>query len=121
MAGTVEPLHGHDWHITAVIEGPDLDSDGLLVDFHWLQAQLAAILAPFQNQNLNGVEPFLFGVNPTAELVARHIGHSLSGRLATWSQNQPKDQRSGAPRPLRIARVRVTEAVGCAATYVPDR
>jgi 6-pyruvoyl-tetrahydropterin synthase len=119
MGGVVEPLHGHDWHVTAVIEGPGLDGDGLLVDFHWLQNELAAIIGPFQNQNLNQAEPFVFGLNPTAELVARHIAHSLSDRLATWSQKQPKDQASR--HGLRLARVRVTEAVGCAATYVPDR
>lgn len=117
MAGVVEPLHGHDWHVTAVIEGAELDRDGLLVDFHWLQKELAAIIGPFQNQNLNACEPFRSGLNPTAEHVARHIGQSLSDRLETWSQNQPKEQ--GSKRALRVARLRVTEAVGCAATYVP--
>lgn len=114
MNGVVEPLHGHDWHVTAVIEGEQLDPDGLLVDFHWLQKELAAIIGPFQNQNLNDVEPFSLGVNPTAEHVAGHIGQSLSDRLETWSQNQPKDGRH-LPR---LARVRVTEAVGCAAVFV---
>lgn len=119
MAGEVEPLHGHDWHVTALIEGDRLDADGLLVDFHWLQQQLAAIIAPFQNQNLNAVPPFSRGLNPTAEHVARHIGQSLSDRLATWSGNQPKDHH--LVRTLRIAHVRVTEAVGCAATYLVPR
>jgi 6-pyruvoyltetrahydropterin/6-carboxytetrahydropterin synthase len=118
MGGVVEPLHGHDWHVTAVIEGERLDADGLLVDFHWLQHELAAIIGPFQNQNLNAVEPFRSGLNPTAEHVAAFICESLSDRLATWSGNQPKDHLL-APRLLRVARGRVTEAVGCAAVYVP--
>ncbi len=117
MAGVVEPLHGHDWHVTAVIEGNKLDADGLLVDFHWLQQELAKIIGPFQNQNLNEAKPFVSGLNPTAEHVAQHIGVSLSDRLATWSQNLPKDEA----RALRVARVRVTEAVGCAAVYCPAR
>lgn len=116
MNGVVEPLHGHDWQVTAVIEGEQLDPDGLLVDFHWLQRVLAEIIGPFQNQNLNDAEPFCFALNPTAEHVARFIGQSLSDRLATWSQNQPKDGR----RTLRVRSVRVTEAVGCAATYYPS-
>ena len=116
MAGVIEPLHGHDWHVTAVIEGAKLDRDGLLVDFHWLQQQLAVIIGPFQNQNLNGVEPFCLGLNPTAEHVAAHIGQSLSDRLRIWSQNLPKDEG----RTLRVSRVRVTEAVGCAAVYFPS-
>ncbi len=121
MAGVREPVHGHDWHVTAMIEGPTLDPDGLLVDFHWLQAELSAIIGPFHNHNLNEVEPFRSGLNPTAEHVARFIGESLSDRLATWSQNLPKSQSPGLPRSLRVARVRVTEAVGCAAAYVPAR
>ena len=28
MNGVVEPLHGHDWRVTAVIEGPELNADG---------------------------------------------------------------------------------------------
>jgi len=123
MDGVVEPLHGHDWHVTVTIEGERLDGDGLLVDFHRLQGELAAVIGPFQNQNLNMVEPFSLGLNPTAELVARFIWQSLSDRLATWSQNQPKDhpRATPAPRHPRVSRVRVTEAVGCAATYVADR
>jgi 6-pyruvoyltetrahydropterin/6-carboxytetrahydropterin synthase len=119
MNGTVEPLHGHDWHVTVVVEGEELDGDGLLVDFHWLGHELAAVIGPFQNQNLNAVEPFRSGVNPTAELVARHIWQSLSDRLATWSQNLPKDH--GRTRFPRVSRVRVTEAVGCAAVYCQSR
>lgn len=120
MSGVVEPLHGHDWHVTAVVEGEKLDADGLLVDFHWLQTQLATIIGPFQNQNLNSLEPFSLGVNPTAEHVAGLIWQSLSDRLATWSQNQSKDAlHSPLSRRLRVASVRVTEAVGCAAIYAP--
>lgn len=121
MAGVREPLHGHDWHVTVAIEGPTLDADGLLVDFHWLQHELAAVIGPFHNRNLNDVEPFRSGLNPTAEHVAQHIAHFLSDRLATWSQNQPKTQSPATPRSLRVARVRVTEAIGCAAVYVPAR
>ncbi|MFT3686955.1 MAG: 6-carboxytetrahydropterin synthase [Phycisphaerales bacterium] len=118
MGGVVEPLHGHDWHVTVVVEGKRLDDDGLLVDFHKLQSDLASIIGPFQNQNLNEVEPFSLGLNPTAEHVATHIWQSLSDRLATWSQNASKDSLL-PPCRLRIASVRVTEAVGCAATYAP--
>ncbi|MBY0307774.1 MAG: 6-carboxytetrahydropterin synthase [Phycisphaerales bacterium] len=115
IARVVEPLHGHDWHVTVLIQGPRLDADGLLVDFHWVQAQLAEVIGPFHNQHLNAVPPFAGGLNPTAEHVARHIWQSLSDRLATRSQNQPKDALSA---PLRVASVRVTEAVGCAAVYL---
>ncbi|QYU66529.1 6-carboxytetrahydropterin synthase [Leptolyngbya sp. 15MV] len=37
IAGIVEPLHGHNWHVTATVVGPELDADGLLCDFHTIE------------------------------------------------------------------------------------
>jgi 6-pyruvoyltetrahydropterin/6-carboxytetrahydropterin synthase len=132
IRGWREPLHGHDWHVTVRLEGPALDNDGLLCDFHHVLALLAEVVTPFQNANLNDAAPFSRGVNPSAEQVARHIAEALSERLETRGGNEPKDVagsragESGGPgvrtfAPLasvRVASVRVTEAVGCAATYI---
>lgn len=104
LGGRREPLHGHDWRVTVVVAGTKLDRDGLLCDFHALQAALDSILAPFRNANLNEVEPFT-RVNPSAEQVARHIADRLAPAL---------------PPGVRLARVHVTEAPGCEATYRPD-
>lgn len=106
IAGQREPIHGHDWHVTACIAGPNLDADGLLVDFHAVEAALHAILLPFRNANLNDTPPFN-RTNPTAENVAAYIASSLDARL-------PRPQLDNPPR---VAWVRVTEAHGCAATY----
>ncbi len=125
IAGLREPLHGHDWHVTATVEGPTLDPDGLLADFHALQAHLHEVIGPFQNNNLNTCPPFAQGLNPSAELVARHIAEVLSARLQTSTPDKPKnilaDSATKAPKtpPLRVAEVRVTEAPGCAAVYLP--
>src|SRR5690606_16287926 len=40
VRGRREPLHGHDWRVTIVVAGNDLDADGLLCDFHALEAAL---------------------------------------------------------------------------------
>ena len=113
MNGVREPLHGHDWHVTANIEGEKLDRDGLLVDFHHVQHALHAIIRPFHNANLNEVSPFT-KVNPSAEQVAQHIAQELDRALQSWVRERPKNVKSGAPR---VKSVRVTEAVGCAAVY----
>lgn len=110
IKGQREPLHGHNWRVTAVVEGPRLDEDGLLVDFHALQRDLAHIAAPFHNRNLNDVSPF-DRVNPTAERVAEHIATELTRRLSA--------DHAAAARGVRVRCVGVTEAEGCEATYFP--
>ncbi len=105
IAGQREPIHGHDWHVTATVAGAELDSDGLLVDFHAVEGMLADITGPFRNTNLNTTAPFET-VNPSAENVARHIAVELGARLK-------KVAGGGA----RVESVRVTEAHGCAVTY----
>ncbi len=105
LAGQREPLHGHNWHVTATIAGERLDSDGLLCDFHTVHDALCEIIGPFENRNLNEVKPFDV-VNPSAENVARHIADELSLRL-----------NEGLSPHARVAEVSVTEATGCRAVY----
>ena len=108
IRGEVEPLHGHNWRIVATISAAELDTDGLVCDFHEIHRNLEDIVAPFQNNNLNEVPPFSRGVNPTAELVAKHIADHLESAL-------PKN----TGRNLRVRAVAVTEAPGCVATHLP--
>lgn len=107
IGGELEPVHGHNWHITASIAGDELDSDGLLVDFHLVERQLREIASFYHNGNLNDLEPF-GTLNPSAENVARHIGEELWRRLA-----------GRMPRGARLTSLRITEAPGCAAIYYP--
>lgn len=106
IAGTSEPLHGHDWRLTATLAGDTLDDDGLLVDFHTVHAVLAEICEKYHNNTLNNVPPF-DEVNPTAENVAEHVAAELAGRLEDFAEH------------AHVESVRVTEAPGCAATYRP--
>src|SRR5205823_5077536 len=80
IAGTREPVHGHNWRVTATIAGTKLDQDGLLCDFHSVEAALNEVIAPFCNQDLNQTRPFT-DINPSAENVARHIATELQTRL----------------------------------------
>lgn len=102
IQGVKEPVHGHDWQVEATFSGNELDEDGMLCDFHALEERLEAILAPFQTADLNAAEAFK-GLNPSAELVARHIGRSLE---------------QGLPEGVSLNRLTVTEAPGCKAAWV---
>ena len=108
IGGEREPLHGHNWRVEAVVEGPDLDADGLLCDFHAVEAALAGVIEPLDNADLNQAPP-LAGLNPTTENVARVICDGLAAAL-----------EGVLPVGARVARVTVTEAPGCRAEYQPE-
>lgn len=108
IGGRLEPVHGHNWLITATLAGPALDGDGLLLDFHLVERHLREIAAAYHNGNLNDHEPFRAGLNPTAENVARHFADELARRLD-----------GKLPPESAITSIRITEAPGCAATYYP--
>ncbi|MAO21627.1 MAG: 6-carboxytetrahydropterin synthase QueD [Phycisphaerae bacterium] len=105
IAGTQEPLHGHNFITKATIAGDPLDADGLLCDFHTVHAVLVEICNPFTNQNFNDTPPF-DTTNPSAELIAKHIADELASRL----------DDALAPN-AQVHSVSITEAPGCIATY----
>lgn len=102
IKGRREPTHGHNWRVTAAVAGEKLDADGLLVDFHLIERKLDEIVGRFNNANLNELGPF-DRVNPTAEHVVKHIADELVKSL---------------PASVKLRRVSVTEAPGCAASVV---
>lgn len=102
IAGKREETHGHNWHVTVVVAGDQLDHDGLLCDFHLIENIVHRVIERFHNHDLNRTPPF-DRVNPTAENVAQHIAESVQKEL---------------PGNVRLARVNVTEAPGCAATFL---
>lgn len=112
IAGQREPSHSHHWHVNVVVEGPRLDADGLLIDFHRLHHLLGETIHGWDGADLNTIAPF-DRVNPSAENLARHLAERLQARLDAL-------HRPGADRP-RVASVSVTEAPGCVATYRPAR
>ena len=101
IRGERERAHEHEWHVRIVVAATDLDEDGVVCDFHELEASLEQVVRPFEGADLNGTPPF-DRVNPTAEQVARHIADALLETL---------------PGGIRLQRTTVTEAPGCCATY----
>ncbi len=104
LDGSLEPRHEHRWLVRARIESPQLDTLGTVMDFHVLEAQLRAIVAPWQGRRLNDLEPFATQMNPSAERVAEHIASVLAPQIH---------------RPARLVCVRVTEASHCHAIFTP--
>lgn len=100
--GGIEPLHGHNWRLTVTVEADQLDELGCVMDFHELEKQVDAIIGPWHNRNLNDIPPFDAAVNPSAENVVGQVAAQLS-----------------LPEGVRLRRVEVTEAQGCAAAYEP--
>lgn len=97
--GTLEPPHGHDFHVRAHISGERLDENDMVVDFHAAQLALHDLLAPLQHADLNQHPAFVSGY-PTAERLARYVFDELVA--AGFSS---------------VIRVELTEAPGCVAAY----
>lgn len=97
--GTLEPPHGHDFHVRVHLAGERLDENDMVVDFHAAQVALRDILAPLQHADLNALSAFANGF-PTAERLARHVFDALVA--AGFSG---------------VTRVELTEAPGCVAVY----
>jgi 6-pyruvoyltetrahydropterin/6-carboxytetrahydropterin synthase len=109
LQGTQEPIHGHNFKVTATIAGTtsenSLDNEGLLCDFHLVETTLIQICQPFVNNNLNETPPF-DQLNPTAEHIAKFIADELAAIL----------DAELAPN-AKVQSVSITEAPGCLATY----
>jgi len=101
--GSLEPLHGHNWRVRVTVRSQDLDSIGVVMDFHELERLVDQVITPWHNANLNDCPPFARGLNPSAENVALQIGRSLA-----------------LPAAVRLARVEVWETDTNRATYLPS-
>lgn len=109
--GSLEPLHGHNWTISAVVESADLDSIETVMDFHELHRVLVEAVEPVNNRCFNDHPPFDIQapyqrssakLNPTAERIAEWIAGRITPRL---------------PKGVRLIELRLSEAPGCVAVY----
>jgi 6-pyruvoyltetrahydropterin/6-carboxytetrahydropterin synthase len=99
--GSLEPLHGHNWRVTVTVAADQLDSIGVVMDFHELDRMLDEIVSPWHNRHLNEIEPFT-RVNPSTENVALQVGRELK-----------------LPPNVRLVSVRVWETSTNSAAYRP--
>jgi 6-pyruvoyltetrahydropterin/6-carboxytetrahydropterin synthase len=99
--GSMEPLHGHNWVVKVTVGSAELDSIGVVMDFHELERLVDQIVKPMHNRHLNDLPPFAQH-NPSAEGVAFHVAKALA-----------------IPRNVRLLAVEVQETPGCCAIYRP--
>ena len=99
--GSLEPVHGHNWRLRVTVGAAQLDSIGVVMDFHELERLVDQIVRPWHNADLNQSPPFTT-INPSAENVALHVGRSLRlpDRIQLLSvEVWETDENSAAYRP----------------------
>ena len=102
--GKCENPHGHNYKVRIILEGPGLDSIGLLYDFTHLKRVIREIVEGVDHKFLNDQAPFDV-INPSAE------------NLAKFFYDETSRQMKAMPEGARIARVTVWETDTTSATY----
>ena len=78
--GPAQGLHGATYVVDATFAGPDLDSDGILVDIGRAAEELHGVLGALNYRNLDD-EPSLSGQNSSTEVLARLVADRLAERV----------------------------------------
>jgi 6-pyruvoyltetrahydropterin/6-carboxytetrahydropterin synthase len=104
--GKCENVHGHNYRCQVSVEGAQLGSAGLLVDFVELKRVVHAVLDRLDHQWLNDLPPF-DAINPSAENMARFIHEQVTEGLG----EQPGQ---------RVSRVKLWETDTSSVTYRPE-
>jgi 6-pyruvoyltetrahydropterin/6-carboxytetrahydropterin synthase len=105
--GKCENVHGHNYRIEVTVEGEQLDSIGLLVDFVELKRVMKDAIDYLDHRFINDLEPF-DKVNPSAENIAKYFHDRITAGLSTEV-------------PIRLAQVKVWETDTSSAVYRPER
>jgi len=99
--GSIEPVHYHDWVITASLSSERLNNMGVVMNFQELQAMIDKTVAGFDNKALESIGYFQQN-NPSAENVAKYIYEKLRIEL---------------PEGVKLRDIRVVEEPGCSAKF----
>ena len=102
--GKCENPHGHNYKVRIILEGPGLDSIGLLFDFTHLKRVIRDIIDGVDHKFLNDQAPFDV-INPSAE------------NLAKFFYDETSRQMTVMPQGVRIAAVTIWETDTTSATY----
>jgi len=99
--GSKEPVHNHDWVVTASLSSERLNNMGVVMDFQTLREMVDKTVAGFDNTALESISYFQQN-NPSAENVAKYIYDKLRIEL---------------PEGVKLRNIRVVEEPGCSAKY----
>jgi 6-pyruvoyltetrahydropterin/6-carboxytetrahydropterin synthase len=115
--GKCENPHGHNYKVRLTVQGPQLDSIGLLFDFVHLKQVLHAVINEMDHKYLNDQAPFI-ELNPSAENIAKYLYDEVDRglkELAPISATSAVDTKA-VPK---ITGVTVWETDITSATYHP--
>jgi len=114
----VEPEHYHNWSVIADVSSNNLNSRGIVMDFHKLKAAVDNIVAELDNTVLHKTDYFRQN-SPSAENVAKYIYEKLEPKLPKGVKLQSIRVVEGPAhrRPIR-SRPRVA---ACSAKFAPDK
>ncbi len=99
IGGRCEELHGHNFLVEVSVSAPELNKEGLLIDFRVLKKWTHDILEALDHKYLNEVDYFK-DINPSSEQVARLIydriaekaipeGYAVS-RVTVWESENAR-------------------------------
>jgi 6-pyruvoyltetrahydropterin/6-carboxytetrahydropterin synthase len=103
--GKCENVHGHNYRVRITVQGDELDSTGLLVDFLDVKSLIGGVVDYLDHQFINDLPPF-DELNPSAENIAKYFYDRVSGGL----RNEV---------PVRVSEVKVWETDTSSAVYRP--
>ena len=104
--GKCENVHGHNYKVRVTLEGPGLDSTGLLYDFSHLKQVIRDVTSGVDHKFLNDQAPFDV-INPSAE------------NLAKYFYDEINRQMNAMPDGARVASITIWETDTTSATYTP--
>ena len=103
--GKCENVHGHNYRVRITMEGEQLDSTGLLVDFLDVKRVMGDAIEYLDHRFINELTPF-DKINPSAENIAKYFYDRVSEGLK-------------GETPVRVAQVTVWETDTSSAVYRP--
>ncbi len=105
IGGKCEELHGHNFRVEVTVSSRKLNNESILIDFRVLKGWTAEILEDLDHRYLNDLPQFR-GVNPSSEIVAKHIFDRLSAKtkplkikvdeVVVWESDNARVAYSGA-------------------------
>jgi 6-pyruvoyltetrahydropterin/6-carboxytetrahydropterin synthase len=102
IGGRCEELHGHNFMVEVSVSAPELNKEGLLIDFKVLKKWTHDILEALDHKYLNEVDYFK-DINPSSEQVARLIYDRIAEKAI--------------PRGYVVSRVTVWESENARVSY----
>ena len=103
--GKCENVHGHNYRVRITMEGEQLDSAGLLVDFLDVKRVMGDAIEYLDHRFINELTPF-DKINPSAENIAKYFYDRVSEGLK-------------GETPARVTQVTIWETDTSSAVYRP--